>query len=150
MFCYSQMQSGNYRSHVRPFILPLIARFMGPTWGPAGTDRTQVGPMLAPWTLLSGSVCQFQIWPACKWCLLKDVLKSLKKDEMLQGKPSKEFDNGQQTSSCMPMMASDVTCASFDAMFWFDTGWLYPYYSGLLHCPGAIIWLSQCQWSNPR
>ena len=26
---------------------PLIARFMGPTWGPSGADRTQVGPMLA-------------------------------------------------------------------------------------------------------
>ena len=34
--------------------LTLIARFMGPTWGPSGADRTQVGPMLAPWTLLSG------------------------------------------------------------------------------------------------
>ena len=32
----------------------LIAKFMGPTWGPHGADRTQVGPMLAPWTLLSG------------------------------------------------------------------------------------------------
>ena len=32
----------------------LLARFMGPTWGPSGADRTQVGPMLAPWTLLSG------------------------------------------------------------------------------------------------
>ena len=32
----------------------LIARFMGPTQGPSGADRTQVGPMLAPWTLLSG------------------------------------------------------------------------------------------------
>ena len=32
----------------------LIARFMGPIWGPSGADRTQVGPMLAPWTLLSG------------------------------------------------------------------------------------------------
>ena len=31
-----------------------IARFVGPTWGPSGADRTQVGPMLAPWTLLSG------------------------------------------------------------------------------------------------
>ena len=31
----------------------LIARFLGPTWGPSGADRTQVGPMLAPWTLLS-------------------------------------------------------------------------------------------------
>ena len=34
----------------------LIARFMGPSWGPSGADRTQVGPMLAPWTLLSGLV----------------------------------------------------------------------------------------------
>ena len=34
----------------------LIARFMGPTWGPPGDDRTQVGPMLATWTLLSGYV----------------------------------------------------------------------------------------------
>ena len=34
----------------------LIARFMGPTWGPSGADRTQVGPMLAPWTLLFGIV----------------------------------------------------------------------------------------------
>ena len=30
------------------------ARFMGPTWGPSGADRTQVSPMLVPWTLLSG------------------------------------------------------------------------------------------------
>ena len=38
----------------RNVIRSLIARFMGPTWGPSGADRTQVGPMLAPWTLLSG------------------------------------------------------------------------------------------------
>ena len=36
-----------------PFVPTLIARFMGPTWGPSGSDRTQVGPMLAPWILLS-------------------------------------------------------------------------------------------------
>ena len=36
----------------------LIARFMGPTWGPPGADRTQVGPMLAPWTLLTGMIKQ--------------------------------------------------------------------------------------------
>ena len=48
----------------------LIARFIGPTWGPSGADRTQVGPMLAPWTLLSGlyiihfmiSKSEFIIW----------------------------------------------------------------------------------------
>ena len=35
---------------------------MGPTWGPYGADRTQVGPMLAPWTLLSGV---FHCGPCC-------------------------------------------------------------------------------------
>ena len=37
--------------------LSLIARFMGPTWGPSGAARTQVGPMLATGTLLSGVAC---------------------------------------------------------------------------------------------
>ena len=37
--------------------LSLIARFMGPTWGPSGADRIQVGPVLAPWTLLSEMIC---------------------------------------------------------------------------------------------
>ena len=34
-----------------------IAKFMGPTWGPPGSWRPQMGPMLAPWTLLSMLVC---------------------------------------------------------------------------------------------
>ena len=45
-----------------------IARFMGPTWGPPGADRSQVGPMLAPWTLLSGKTVMSSLyvllWPA--------------------------------------------------------------------------------------
>ena len=32
----------------------LIAMLMGLTWGPSGADRTEVSPMLTPWTLLSG------------------------------------------------------------------------------------------------
>ena len=39
----------------------LIGRFMGPTWGPSGADRTQMGPMLASWTLLSSN----SIWALC-------------------------------------------------------------------------------------
>ena len=39
-----------------------IARFMGPTWGPSGSDRTQMGPMLAPWTLLSGWPWSIQLF----------------------------------------------------------------------------------------
>ena len=33
-----------------------ISKFMGPTWGPPGSSRPQMGPMLAPWTLLSGLI----------------------------------------------------------------------------------------------
>ena len=31
-----------------------ITKFMGPTWGPPGSCRSQMGPMLAPRILLSG------------------------------------------------------------------------------------------------
>ena len=48
-------------------VISLIARFMGSTWGPSGTDRTQLGPILAPWTLLYGMFYNFttfpRIWP---------------------------------------------------------------------------------------
>ena len=45
----------------KSFDLILMAqntRFMGLTRGPPGADRTQVGPILAPWTLLSGGLVQ--------------------------------------------------------------------------------------------
>ena len=41
-----------------------IAKFLGPTWGPHGSCRPQVGPILAPWILLSGLG-----WPPAKWYL---------------------------------------------------------------------------------
>ena len=34
-----------------------IARFMGPTCGTPGSYRPQMGPMLAPWSLLSANIC---------------------------------------------------------------------------------------------
>ena len=34
-----------------------MAKFMGPTWGPPGSCRPQMGPMFAPWTWLSGKSC---------------------------------------------------------------------------------------------
>ena len=33
-----------------------IAKFRGPTWGPPGPCRPQMGPMLAQWILLSGEI----------------------------------------------------------------------------------------------
>ena len=41
----------------------LIAMLLGPTWGPSGADRTQLDPMLTPWTLLAGmSLGEFEAW----------------------------------------------------------------------------------------
>ena len=47
-----------------------IAKFMGPTWGPPGSCQPQMGPMLAPWTLLSGRkhVNGSYIWE-CQYCV---------------------------------------------------------------------------------
>ena len=41
-----------------------ITKFMGPTWGPPGSCRPQMVPMLVPRTLLSGTCPQFtsSIW----------------------------------------------------------------------------------------
>ena len=46
---------------------PLITRFMGPTWGPPRADRTQVGPMLTPWTLGSPYLRDGQETLSCKY-----------------------------------------------------------------------------------
>ena len=43
--------------------LTQITKFMRPSWGPSGSCRPQVGPMLAPWTLLSGKICPLSAFP---------------------------------------------------------------------------------------
>ena len=58
--------------------LSLIARFLGPTWGPSGTDRTQVSPMLAPWTLLSKIVCIHRYIHAKQWDVITHQYKKLR------------------------------------------------------------------------
>ena len=47
----------------------LITRFMGPTWDPPGANRTQVCPMLAPRTLLSGDLP----FPRYQWCAWRSL-----------------------------------------------------------------------------
>ena len=51
---------------------PLIAKFMGPIWGPRGADRTQVGPMLVTWSFLSGTGPRS--WVAEFWWFGRDPL----------------------------------------------------------------------------
>ena len=62
LYILCQVMSG-LQTACRSDALPLIARFMGTTWGPSGANRTQVGPMLAPWTLLSGAILPQLILP---------------------------------------------------------------------------------------
>ena len=66
--------------HILPILLSQIATFMGPTWGPPGSCRPQMGPMLSPWTLLSGVrwwVAKLAInSPQGRWCWDHYVLVS--------------------------------------------------------------------------
>ena len=51
-------------------LLSRIARFMGPTWGQLRANRTRVGPMLAPWTLLSGFLCYGYVSNSCMFYMI--------------------------------------------------------------------------------
>ena len=73
IYMYNQIQSwtssssGVKRAECL-LIICQIEKFMGLTWGPPGADRTQVGPMLAPSTLLSGICIQSivgKLWELC-------------------------------------------------------------------------------------
>ena len=54
------------------FRCPLIAEFMGPTWGPSGADRTQAGPMLAHELCYLGhaswTINKLQKWKLVSFC----------------------------------------------------------------------------------
>ena len=54
---FSVLLAQDNHNNASKWATPLITSFMRPTWGPSGTDRTQVGLMLAPWTLLSRAAC---------------------------------------------------------------------------------------------
>ena len=54
MYQYPLISSYNSVRHCCCNECTQITKFMGPTWGPPGSCRSQMGPMLAPWTLLSG------------------------------------------------------------------------------------------------
>ena len=53
--------------------LPQIAKFMGPTWDPPGSCRPQMGPMLASWTFLSGTLPFMVVLLTATPCLGKDL-----------------------------------------------------------------------------
>ena len=58
------------------WVAGMIAKFMGPTWGPSGAERTQVDPILAPWTLLSETLCDKLTWSL--WNLIRAMRVQLR------------------------------------------------------------------------
>ena len=77
------------RDFVHQGIISQVAKFMGPSWGSPGTYRPQMGPMLAPWTLLSGIVRRLDVWksrdslfkPSCRFKIWQvvDAVQMLKR-----------------------------------------------------------------------
>ena len=61
----------------------LKTRFVGPTWGPSGADRAQMGPMLAPWTLLSG-IAYVQVCHESGLLKKIPILKSTLHDDVIE------------------------------------------------------------------
>ena len=49
-------------SYIYMFVVRNTSKIMGSTWGPPGSCRPRVGPMLAPWILLS-------VYPFCQGSL---------------------------------------------------------------------------------
>ena len=64
-----------HRPNTSPCRTPitLTAKFIGPTWGQIGSCRPQLGPMLFPWTLLSGYTCT-TVWSVLGSSTLKQLL----------------------------------------------------------------------------
>ena len=75
----------------------LIARFMGPPWGLSGTNRTHVGPMLAPWTLLKQWVVITHPCPTLAWNYLhhpETGIHFIKRDLKIQQYHDKQTGKG--------------------------------------------------------
>ena len=64
VLCFTVMAI-DHKHHIYVMVTSQIAKFMGPTWGPPGSCWSQMGPMLALWTLLSG------IFPSANEVILK-------------------------------------------------------------------------------
>ena len=96
---------------------PEIAKFMGPTWGPPGSCRPQVGPMLAPWTLLSGSLCLH--------ILIKETLLQPPSLRAWYGAPfvGAKFNPDHPCYCEWYTIACCRTCCSGTKLHWFYVSW---------------------------
>ena len=111
---------------------------MGPTWGPSVADRTQVGPMLAPWILLSGitgSGCtknfSFKIY--ILWKIISVIIWIYVFDH------NKSFDWAVLTNQCCMCNASGYSSLLED---WQVCKWLQQHY--IWHKPWQLFSENRC------
>ena len=111
---------------------PKIARFLGLTRGPSGADRTQVGPILVPWTLLSGELTlqmlQLDFWGRAgfiPWLLLRRNATS-KHDIDYEEETGPDFLRERISTNCtIPMSTGDGECKYMIMFSSFDELLLY-------------------------
>ena len=88
-----------------------IAKFMGPTWGPTGSCRPQMSPMLAPWTLLLG------MWINFAWCnLLWTYLVKLSKFYQTKDKQKYTPYSCWNPNSMMAWISNHLHCFVWDVI----------------------------------
>ena len=112
---------------------------MGPTCGLSGTDRTQVGPMLPPWTLLSRllSICKPEIVLIYSKCAMLGTYKTSKNKAVETNKP--QICNWYQWIHQAPKSIDGVSFA--DVMYYIVEN-TYMYFRSTSH-----MWCG-CLWEN--
>ena len=149
MYKISSASKGNNSLSDRPSCTQ-IARFMGPTWGPTGDDRTQVGPMLAPWTLLSryGNFAKIII-SAC--CLNYKMNKSVTPFDIEMSPHHYEKSHCGDMTTIFTHNVHSYTC-KMASLYWslslisqsHDTG-LYHSYHKRQHDSQLALWASKAR-----
>ena len=99
-------------------LITQITQFMGPTWSPPGSCRPQMGPMLAPWTLLS----------------MKSVL-ALRRDPSRRHLGGKAYQPQIQIS---PKTGVDINCTNSRKWIWYHR----MYFRIMAYCLNIVVFMN--------
>ena len=121
---------------------------MGPTWGPPGSCRPQMGPMLAPWTLLSGYLFSPSKFVSnSKMC--KQTVKDMLSNKLtMLSKFKKAFSVQRQVNyvACMLIAAIDFTGSVYNMSQGLSRFGLHiPHKNIERHTAHTIV-----SWPNPK
>ena len=123
-------------------IATLIAKYMGPSWGPHGADRTQVGPMLAPWTLLSRHFTSNIRIGAGRLFPLKGLSKRCKASS------SQLIVNAQMAAKFMEILITTTYTVFCAYTTKFKKWWLLSVFNAWCHIRDRYLSYSSCMWQQ--